>query len=113
MTLSEFWPFIFIAVAGFLGTDLWRWLGVIAGKRLDESSELLSWVKATATALVAGVIAKLILFPLGELVAIPLAVRVAAAAIGFLAFLLIRRSLFAGVLVGEVVLLLGGYLSGP
>jgi hypothetical protein len=24
------WPYIFIAVAGWLATDLWRWLGVFS-----------------------------------------------------------------------------------
>jgi hypothetical protein len=37
-------------------------------------------------------------------------VRVGAAICGFLAFLAMKRSVFAGVLVGEAVLLLGGYL---
>jgi hypothetical protein len=36
-------------------------------------------------------------------------VRIAAAACGFAAFLAIRRSAFAGVAVGEAVLLLGGF----
>ena len=58
----------------------------------------------------AGVIAKLILFSSGALANIPLSVRVGAAIIGFLAFLAIRRSAFAGVLAGEAALLLGGFL---
>ena len=40
----------------------------------------------------------------------PLALRVTAAACGFVAFLLVRRSLFVGVAVGEAVLLAGGFL---
>jgi hypothetical protein len=106
-------PYLALVLVGFLPNEIWRWLGLGLARGLNEKSEVVLWSRAVATAILAGVIAKLILFPLGELVAIPLAVRVAAAAIGFLAFLLIRRSLFAGVLVGEVVLLLGGYLSGP
>jgi hypothetical protein len=37
-------------------------------------------------------------------------VRIGAAVCGFLAFLAVKRSVFAGVLVGEAVLLLGGFL---
>jgi hypothetical protein len=40
----------------------------------------------------------------------PLALRVTAVACGFLAFLLVKRSLFVGVVVGEAVLLAGGFL---
>ncbi len=40
----------------------------------------------------------------------PLAVRLTAISCGFLAFLLVRRSVFAGLLVGEAVLIAGGFL---
>jgi len=40
----------------------------------------------------------------------PLAVRLVAISCGFLAFLVIRRSVFAGLVVGELVLLVGGFL---
>ena len=86
-------------------------LGLWLGGGVDEGSEVLVWVRAVATAILAGVIAKLILFPSGELAAMPLAVRVIAAACGFAAFLAIRRSLLAGVAVAEAVLILGGYLA--
>jgi hypothetical protein len=38
-----------------------------------------------------------------------LALRISAVACGFIAFLLVKRSVFAGVAVGEATLLLGGY----
>jgi hypothetical protein len=53
------------------------------------------------------VIAKLILFPPGALAAIPLVVRLAAIGCGVVAFLAVRRSVFAGVAAGEVALFLG------
>jgi len=36
-------------------------------------------------------------------------VRLGAIAVGFLAFILTRRSVFAGVLAGELALVAGGY----
>jgi len=71
------------------------------------------WVRAVATAVLAGVVAQLIFFPAGALATVPLGVRVAAALCGFLAFLFIRRSVFAGVIVGEAVLLAGALLPVP
>ena len=70
------------------------------------------WVRAVATAILAGVIAKLTLFAPGVLAIVPLNVRVAAIAIGFLGFLFVRRSVFAGVLVGEIALVAGGLVFG-
>ena len=49
--MQDLWPFVFIAIAGWLATDLWRWLGVLAGNRLREDSEAFYWVRAVATAL--------------------------------------------------------------
>ncbi len=85
-------------------------LGLVLARGLNEDSEIVVWSRAVATAILAGVIAKLILFPSGALANIPLTVRVAAAVCGFIAFLCIKRSVFAGVVVGEAVLLLGGFL---
>lgn len=61
------WPYVFIAVAGWLATDIWRWIGVVGGSRLKDDSPALALVRAVATALVAAVVAKLILYPSGVL----------------------------------------------
>ena len=60
--------------------------------------------------MLAGVIAKIVLFPPGALAGVPLAVRLGAIACALIAFLLVRRSVFAGVLTGEAVLMLGAYI---
>lgn len=109
MTLADLTPYLLIVLVGFLPNEVWRILGLVLGRGLDEESELVVWARAVATAILAGVIAKLILFSSGALANIPLPVRVGAAVCGFLAFLVMRRSVFAGVAVGEAVLLLGGY----
>lgn len=111
MTFEAFdawwWPYVFILAAGWLATDAWRFLGVYLGGRIEEDSELLVLVRALATALVAGVIGKLIVFPSGELAATPLALRLAAAAIGFIAYLLAGKRVLVGIAVAEVVLIAG------
>ncbi|HLH94691.1 MAG TPA: AzlD domain-containing protein [Xanthobacteraceae bacterium] len=105
--LSELAPYLALIAAGFLPNEVWRVLGVVVAHGLDESSELLIWVRAVATALLAGVVAKIILFPPGGLALVPLTVRLSAMSIGFVAFALVGRSVFVGVLAGEVALMLG------
>lgn len=105
-------PYLTLILVGFLPNEVWRWIGVIVGRGLDEDSELVTWVRAVATALVAGVIARIVLLPPGALASVPLTVRLGAIAAGFLAYLLIRRSAFAGLLVGEAVLVAGALLFG-
>ncbi len=100
-------PYLALILLGFLPSEVWRWLGLVVGRGLDEESEIILWVRGVATALVAAVVAKIVLVPPGALASIPLSVRFSALAAGFVAFLLIRRSAFAGVLVGEAVLIAG------
>ncbi len=107
MSVGDWWPYVVILVAGWLATDIWRWLGVVAGNRLAEGSEALLWVRAVATALVMAVTAKLIVFPTGSLEHTPLWMRLGAAGIGFLAFLLAGERVVVGVVVSLALLALG------
>lgn len=104
------WGYLVLVLVGFLPADIWRLLGVIVGRGLDEESELLVWVRSVATAVLAGVIAKILFFPPGSLAAMPLSVRLTAIVCGFVAFLLVRRSVFVGLVVGEATLIAGGFL---
>ena len=108
--VTELWPYLLLVLLGYLPNEVWRVLGLVLARGLNEDSEMVMWSRAVATAILAGVIAKLILFSAGALADIPLAVRVAAAVCGFLAFLAVKRSVFVGVAVGEAVLLAGGFL---
>ena len=101
------WPYLFIVIAGALATDVWRFLGVYLGGRLSEESDLLVLVRAVATALGAAVIGNLIVSPGGALAATPLALRIGAAAVGFVAYLALGRRMVVGILVAEAVLGLG------
>ncbi|MCM2293614.1 AzlD domain-containing protein [Allorhizobium sp. BGMRC 0089] len=105
--IDHYWPYVVIIIAGWMATDVWRTLGVIAGNRLKEGSEALYWVRAVATALVMALTAKLIVFPNGALAASPLWLRLAAAAIGFIAFLLAGQRIIVGVTVALALLALG------
>lgn len=111
MTFDAFdawwWPYLFILLAGWLATDSWRFLGVLLGGRISETSEALVFVRAVATALVAGVIASLILTPSGGLAEAPVWLRMGAAAVGFGAYLAAKKHMLAGILVAEAVLIAG------
>lgn len=111
--VTELGPYMVLILAGLLPNEVWRIVGLVTARGLNEESELVIWCRTVAIALLAGVIAKLILFSSGELAGIPVAVRIGAAAIALTAFLVSRRSVFAGVLAGEAALLIGGYLLTP
>jgi len=103
---------LILVLAGFLPNEVWRMLGLWLGGGIDEGSEVLVWVRATATAILAGVIAQILVRPPGALAGVPDWLRYGAVAAGFLVFMLTRRSIFAGVVAGEIVLLAGQWWLG-
>ncbi|MEW6451759.1 MAG: AzlD domain-containing protein [Pseudomonadota bacterium] len=100
-------PYLALVLLGFLPSEVWRWLGMLVGRGLDEESEVILWVRAVATALIAAVVARIVLIPPGALAAVPLWVRLVALGGGVVAFYGIRRSAFAGMIVGEAILVIG------
>jgi hypothetical protein len=112
-TLHDLGPVLALLLFGFLPNEVWRLVGLMLVRGLDERSQIIVWVRAVATAMLAGVLAQLILSTSGPLSSIPVSVRIGAAVLGFVAFLLAKRSVFAGVLTGEAAILLGTYLLGP
>ena len=111
--LAELAPYLVLILVGFLPNEVWRLLGLVLARRLDEGAEVLIWVRAVATAILAGVVGKLIFFPAGALATVPLSVRLGAAVVGFAAYFVIRRSVFAGVAAGEAALIAGAFLFSP
>jgi len=104
---GELHAYALLLLVGFLPNEIWRMLGLLVVRGIDEDSEFFVWARAVAIAVLAGVIAKIILLPPGTLASVPLSIRLGAIACGFAAFLALRRSVFAGVAAGEVVLMLG------
>ena len=101
-----------LLIAGVFPNQIWRMLGLWFGSGIDEGSELLVWVRAVATAILAGVIAQILVSPPGALASVPDWLRYAAVAAGFAAFIVTRRSTLAGVVCGELVMLAGkGWLG--
>jgi hypothetical protein len=108
--LTELSPYLVLIAAGFLPNEIWRMLGIVVAHGLDEQSEPVRLLRAVATALLAGVVAKIALFPPAGLADVPLAVRLTAIVLGFVTFLAVRRSVFAGVVAGEAALITGAWL---
>ena len=110
--IGDWHALVVLLVAGVIPNQIWRMLGLWLGSGLDEGSDLLMWVKAVATAILAGVIAEILVHPPGALASVPDVLRYGALVVGFIVFMLTRRSIFAGVVSGEVVMLVGKWWLG-
>jgi hypothetical protein len=100
-----FGGYLVLFLAGTLATEVWRWIGLGVGSRLDVGGSAFQWVRGVATALVAGMVTRMLLFPAGGLAGIPLGVRLGAFIGGLAIYYATRRSLAAGVAGGAGLLM--------
>ena len=98
---------IWLAIAGAaVVTYASRGLGVLLSGRLNTDGPLFRWVSAVAYALLAALIARLIVLPLGPLQATTLPDRLVSAALALSVFFLTKRNLMLGVATGGAALAL-------
>lgn len=97
------WWFIII---GAVVTYAWRAGGVALSGRIDPNSALMRWIACVAYALLAGLIARLILSPQGQLGETALWMRLSAAGVSAFAYFICRRSIPLGVIAGAGWLML-------
>lgn len=103
--MHETWPYL-VMLAGAAATYFWRGLGVALADRLAPDSRALEWVACVAYALLAGLIARMIVLPIGPLAETTLATRLAAVGVAVTIFLLLRRNILLGVAAGATALTL-------
>ncbi|MCP4472480.1 MAG: AzlD domain-containing protein [Gammaproteobacteria bacterium] len=85
-------------------TFVWRALGVVVVKRIDASGAIFQWVTCVSYAMVAGLVFRMIIMPESELANVSLSIRIAALAIAFGVYFLLKRRLVGGVVAGGVSL---------
>lgn len=98
-------PAYVIILIGFLVTEPWRWLGMFFSKDLDENSEIIIWVRAVSTALIAALIARLILTPPGALAEIHVSIRVISLLFSTVVFFAFGKRLLLTIFSGLVCFL--------
>ena len=111
-SLGDFAPYLMLILVGFLPNEVWRMIGLVLARGIDEDSEIIVWVRAVATAIMTGVVGKLVVFAPGALGAVPMWVRIGAVSLGMLAYFLRRGSVLAAVTTGTAAIALGMLLFG-
>lgn len=106
MTREFLMPLLTIFVAGVLANGIWRMAGVVLSSGLSEESALFSWVLAVSRALIAGLVARIILFPPGVLATVAMPVRAFALIFGIVVFYAVRRNVSAGIITATATLIL-------
>ena len=74
-----------------LSTYIWRASGVVIAARINPDGALSQWFNCVAYGMLAGLISRIMLMPIGILAETPLADRLAALAAGFVLFWVFKR----------------------
>lgn len=109
---ADLWPYLVVVAAGFLPNEAFRAAAVFLGRGVDEGSELFTWIRIVAIALLAAVVSKLTYSPSAALLAVPLGVRMLSIAIGIAAFFMLRRALLPAILAGEAAFVVMAWWLG-
>lgn len=92
---------IWIAVLlGALGTFMWRVLGVAVETKVRQDSPLFVWIGCVAYAMVAGLMARVMFMPGGDMTLEGMGWRLAAFLCGFVVWFWRGKSVPAGLLAG-------------
>lgn len=111
MRPMQAWPLVLLVLGCALGTYAWRGIGVWIADRIDVESEWFHWLTCIAFAMIAGLISRVVLLPVGELAQTSLAHRMIGVAVALAAFRVAGRNQLAGVLLGAASLPLLGLVA--
>ena len=106
----DLWLAALILACG-VGTYSWRGVGVWVADRINTDGPWFRWISCVAYALIAGLMSRLVLLPVGELEQATLVQRMIGVAVGLVAFRLARRNMLVAVLTGSAVVPLMRWLA--
>lgn len=94
--MSEF----IVLICAIAGTYVWRALGVAFSARIEPDGALFRWVTCVSYAMLAALISRMTVMPLGSLAETPIEFRLGAMVVAILVFFLARRGMLPGVIAG-------------
>ncbi|MDX1513870.1 MAG: AzlD domain-containing protein [Gammaproteobacteria bacterium] len=89
-----------LLACGIGATYVWRGLGVAFSARIEPESAMFRWVNCVSHAMLAGLISRMVVLPLGSIAEAPLEHRLIAMAVAFAVFYLARNNWLLGVVAG-------------
>ncbi len=91
---------LIMLICAIAGTYVWRALGVAFSARIEPDGALFRWVTCVSYAMLAALISRMTVIPLGSLAETPISFRLGAMAVAILVFFLARRGMLSGVVAG-------------
>ena len=101
---------VVILVTSF-ATYLSRFLGVVSSEKIKETSKMFKWFNCIAYSVLAALIARMVIFPAGELAESGIVIRLLVVAVAVVMFLFTKKNLVYPTILSAILLsLLNSYL---
>ena len=102
---------VVILVTSF-ATYLSRFLGVVSSEKIKETSKIFKWFNCIAYSVLAALIARMVVFPAGELAESSIFIRIFVVLVSVIMFLFTKRNLVYPTVASAIMLtILNNYLS--
>ena len=101
---------VVILITSF-ATYLSRFLGVVSSEKIKETSKIFKWFNCIAYSVLAALIARMVIFPAGELAESGVVIRLLVVAVSVVMFLFTKKNLVYPTVLSAILLsLLNSYL---
>ena len=100
---SAWWAWLILGLA-VTGTYAWRALGVLLSGKLSQDSPLFRWITCVTYAMVAALVVRIIVLPVGLLAEIGLAERLIATGLALAIMIKLKNGLVPALLTGTVLI---------
>ena len=102
---------ILVILVTSLATYLSRFLGVVSSEKIKETSKIFKWFNCIAYSVLAALIARMVVFPAGELAESGIFIRLFVVGVSVAMFLLTKKILVYPTILSAILLsLLNSYL---
>ena len=102
---------ILVILVTSFATYLSRFLGVVSSEKISETSKIFKWFNCIAYSVLAALIARMVIFPAGELAESGIVIRLFVVAASVVMFLFTKKNLVYPTILSAILLsLLNSYL---
>ena len=102
---------ILVILITSLATYLSRFLGVVSSEKIKETSKIFKWFNCIAYSVLSALIARMVIFPAGELAESGIVIRLFVVAVSVVMFLFTKKNLVYPTVLSAILLsLLNSYL---
>ena len=97
---------ILVILVTSLATYLSRFLGVVSSEKIKETSKIFKWFNCIAYSVLAALIARMVIFPAGELAESGILIRLFVVAVSVTVFLFYKKNLVYPTVLSAILLAL-------